>query len=90
MNNTNEPSPLEGPRLKVIRAHEHLQALIHLMSEYGSRLSFSYEPVEGDPHHKRLTLSEKLPVQVPLIIGDTVHNFRASLDILIWRPRLDG
>jgi hypothetical protein len=42
---------------------------------------------ETGHHLLRLRLREPIPEEVPLLIGDVVHNLRAALDNMIWLLR---
>lgn len=53
------------------------------MSEYGQRLTIDYEPTPEDKTLAEVRFSEQPPECVPLIIGDTAHNLRSALDIMI-------
>jgi hypothetical protein len=70
-------------QLKIQNAIYHTHKIDEVLIDYGKRLTVSYEPVPGDPHHKRLTLSEPQPRQLPLVIGDAIHNFRSALDLMM-------
>jgi hypothetical protein len=75
--------PFQGPRLKVRRAYNHLRELHSVMSEYEQRLNIHYEPTLEDKTLAEVHFSEQPPECVPLIIGDTAHNLRSALDIMI-------
>lgn len=84
-------NPLDGARLKVVRAQEHVDAL---KGEIGSYLdTWPYEFVPN-PKFDSLNLSIKdaplfrittaPPLHCSLIIGDCVTNLRAALDYILW------
>jgi hypothetical protein len=60
-----------------------MEELSHVLQEYGRRLVIWYEPIEGDSEGMRLTYSERAPQEIPMIVGDAIHNLRAALDIMI-------
>jgi len=97
--------PLDGARLKVIRAQEHLDGL---NAEVGMYLDQQPQEVrsqpERAPQHTWLPHTYVMPPIVPgdppprlsIIIGDCVTNARAALDYIMWeladryfKPRLD-
>ncbi|MDI4655388.1 hypothetical protein [Xanthobacter autotrophicus] len=75
--------PFEGPALKVARAIRHIEELACLLDDYGHRISIWYESVPEDPTYMCLKISEPPPSEIPMIIGDAVHNLRSSLDIMV-------
>jgi hypothetical protein len=97
--------PLDGARLKVIRAQEHLDGL---NAEVGMYLDQQPQEVrsqpERAPQHTWLPHTYVMPPIIPsdppprlsIIIGDCVTNARAALDYIMWeladrhfKPRLD-
>lgn len=78
--------PLDGIRLKVIRAQEHLDAIfkvIEPMRDGKFRIISKYDPDSG---LCRLTADfPKVAPALSVIIGDCLHNMRSSLDHLIWQ-----
>lgn len=83
MANDLEKSFFSGTHLKIIRANQHRNELMKLLEEYGLRLTITWIEVENDPDKLQLTFSEPAPPEIPLIIGDTVHNLRSALDLLV-------
>src|SRR5438094_6769697 len=85
--------PLDGARLKVIRAQEHLDCL---KAEVWMYLHQQPDEVrsqpERSPQHTWLRPTHVLPPIVPAeppprlsaIIGDCVTNARAALDYIMW------
>ncbi len=75
--------PLNGARKKVVRAEEHLRALNDVVESFIKRKS--YRPIEDrDPktgtQRRYAVLTEQPPPEIPLVIGDVVHNLRSALD----------
>jgi hypothetical protein len=79
-------------RLKIKRARHHideLQALLHPVLEQGlvSYSNMEFEPLSGTAREAsskiavQITTNE-LPADTPAILGDVVHNWRASLDLM--------
>lgn len=73
-------------RAKIRRAHSLIQELDELESLQRKDLPFS---INQEPHPEKTGLwrcvvrnCKPLPDEVPLILGDAIHNLRASLDLL--------
>jgi hypothetical protein len=85
--------PLDGARLKVIRAHEHLDCL---KAEVGMYLQEQAHEVRSQParnpqvpwlsttHTLRSLVPTVPPLRLSAIIGDCVTNARAALDYIMW------
>ncbi len=73
----------EGSKLKLDRAIVHLAALEELFTTYDGVIELKYKPIDGDKEHFILGFEPSPPVEIPLIIGDAVHNMRAALDLMI-------
>jgi hypothetical protein len=77
--------PLDGARLKVIRAQEHLGAL---QSEIGMYLHEKPYEFIREEHGDFLTftpiISTQPPIRISTILGDCVTNCRAALDYILW------
>lgn len=80
------PDSLDGVRLKMARADEHLDALQNELAEFLSREPYSVFTVETDDGDKvwRLRVNEDPPLRWSAILGDAVHNLRAALDLIAW------
>lgn len=78
--------PLEGARLKVIRAQQHLNSL---QTEIGLYLE-KHPPdivTKANPDNTwshAVKVSAPPPVQLSMIVGDCVTNARAALDYIVW------
>lgn len=81
--------PFDGPRLKLRRARYHIGDLAEQIRAYLKREPFYLEieaqkPGENWAFGKKWTLKvrEEVPPDFSAVIGDVVHNLRASLDVL--------
>lgn len=78
--------PLDGARLKVVRAQEHLDVLKSEIRYYAH--THPYEIV-AEPRdkiwHIEVTITSPPPPRLSLIIGDCVGNLRAALDHITWQ-----
>jgi hypothetical protein len=78
--------PLDGARLKLARAQEHINAFgeesVPYLNSKFCRLDFRDE---GDFRNVFLVVTEPPPIRLSAILGDCVHNIRASLDHLAWQ-----
>jgi hypothetical protein len=76
---------LDGARLKVVRAQQHLQALDEEIGRYLDRKPYD---VVSDKDHKmtvfQVVTKEDPPPCLSAIIGDCVTNIRAALDYIAW------
>lgn len=81
--------PLDGPRLKVVRAREHLQELNLCQSRFFE--SDAYEiadqfDAQMGKHVFRISVLKNPPVhRLAALTGDCIHNLRSALDHLVWR-----
>lgn len=81
-------NPLDGARLKVVRAQEHLDSL---KAEIRMCLDEQLPGIirsQPDGELQRLTPPAAVNIYTPLrlstIIGDCVNNARAALDYIVW------
>lgn len=79
--------PLDGARLKVIRAQEHLDSL---KTEVGMFLKEhpygGVRPQEDEKHGRAIShIIEAPPLRLSTLIGDCVTNTRAALDYIVWQ-----
>lgn len=67
-----------GPQLKLDRARHHIEGLRHKLSEYKEAMPYELRIADG-----QWVLQQKVdfPNDIPLTIGDAVHNLRAALDL---------
>jgi hypothetical protein len=93
------PHPLDGSRLKVIRAQEHLDSLKAEIGMYLNNDPYEIIPNEQPkPGQYSGTIRVKVPppLRLSAVIGDCVTNCRAALDYIVWElashyfnPRFD-
>jgi len=74
-----------GPKLKIQRAKRHVNNLHRVITRFQKRNP--YRLVVEDRGHPgqyagTLRIKEEMPEDIPLILGDAIHNLRATLDIL--------
>jgi len=78
---------LQGPRSKLARARHHFEALKTLLDDLRQN-NMSYARQEYDHKAGRYEFSLQddwaLAPELPLIVGDVLHNARSSLDHLAW------
>lgn len=83
--NTGFP-PFESSRLKIGRAKNHIEALDHAIRDYLGKgsLAIVHEADPNDPMNwsQCMHVREPVPPILSAIIGDVIHNLRASLDLL--------
>lgn len=81
------PFPPEGVRLKLARAHQHLEELRGEINEFFASPPFRVvllKDESGLNYVLRGYLTHWLPEMVPLVIGDCLQNMRVALDHLAW------
>lgn len=66
--------------LRLQRAAVHLEALQHELHQYAARHPFRAAPLGTTHGLWQATLVERLPLHLPLVVGDVVHHLRAALD----------
>jgi hypothetical protein len=76
-----------GARLKIKRAHKHIAELDTWINDViQSNIDAARAHKAGDPsrisHHVVVNRKHGYAVDVPLIVGDAVHNLRTALDFL--------
>ncbi|EWS65075.1 hypothetical protein Y695_01675 [Hydrogenophaga sp. T4] len=81
----NAIAPFVGPELKFHRAIVHFGDAEDLISQYSRRVKIG--AIEIERNEKTITweinFSEPPPAIIPLVIGDTIHNLRSSLDHMV-------
>lgn len=79
---------LDGPRVKLARAQEHLSTLESEVRAFLDgqpyRLVGEFDR-EASEYVVRLDGPANLPIGWSAIVGDAAHNFRSALDHLIWQ-----
>lgn len=84
---TAQPYPPEGVRLKLARAHQHLEELRDNIDAFFESPPFRtvlYRDESGLNYALIGYLNHWLPEMVPAIIGDCLQNMRVALDHLAW------
>jgi hypothetical protein len=79
-------SPFSGPLLKVKQSQKHIQCLKKALASYAARVKFGFRKAdipETDLVSWTLLFSEPPPEDVSPLIGDSVHNLRSALDLMI-------
>jgi hypothetical protein len=78
---------MESVDAKMIRAHEHLEALAREVDEYLStiRLSMYLKSATGRPNPWLVVHANDYipPIRLSVIAGDCIHNMRSALDNLV-------
>jgi len=78
--------PFDGPKLKIERAKAHIRDLKRHSDVFLERKPYSLLVEPDDETRQRrviFRIQEEVPAEIPLIIGDAIHNLRSSLDIMI-------
>ena len=83
------PDLLDGARLKVVRAEQHLDSLNSGLRRYLDGKPYEVvvaNPYPNDPTFWRATatLASEPPPILACILGDCVTNVRAALDYIVW------
>jgi len=76
---------LDGARLKVVRAKEHLDAIEDAIASYIKSEPYimsAKKYIQG--RHPQAELSNQIHPRISAIIGDCLHNLRCSLDYVMW------
>jgi hypothetical protein len=80
--------PLDGAKLKIVRAEEHLNALKLEVGAYLDTRPYEFIPNSkmnpADPFKQYFRINTPPPLHCGLIIGDIVTNIRAALDYIVW------
>jgi hypothetical protein len=75
----------DGPKLKIRRARHHIEDARSQIGAFLARQPYRVQiETDPDPAYQRLTLQslEPLPDEIPLVVGDAIHNLRSALDHL--------
>lgn len=76
---------LDGARLKVVRAQQHLQSLDEEVGRYLQRKPYHVVTErDGDLTVARVVVGEEPSPLLGCIVGDCITNIRASLDYIAW------
>jgi hypothetical protein len=81
-------SAIDGIRLKIHRANEHLDNLQLDIGRFFKTDPYSFR-IEGDPQTGEcvcyLSRCDDIPSSVSIIAGDVIHNLRSALDYLAYQ-----
>jgi hypothetical protein len=76
--------PFEGSKRKIARANKHIAELESLVADFASKVVLNFEREDQGENWLWLPrFSMPPPPDVPLIMGDAVHNLRTALDVMI-------
>lgn len=78
---------LQGARLKLMRAREHLEVLGNELAAFtvGEPYRIAHEPnADGSEHIFRAEAPKHPPPRLGVIAGDALQNMRSALDHLAW------
>jgi hypothetical protein len=77
--------PLDGARLKIVRAQEHLKSFNEIARRYIDTQPYAVvSKIEGDCISIEGVITAEPPPSLACIVGDFVTNLRASLDYIAW------
>jgi len=77
-----------GVRLKIERAKKHIKVLDAELDTFCNTKAYVLATKEKpEIEHVTLYIAEihPIPSELPLIIGDAIHNLRSALDHLVWQ-----
>lgn len=75
-------------RLKIERAKKHINDLNAEIERYIAKSPFElWSRFKKKPSEREIFVkqNERIPDEIPLILGDAIHNLKSALDILAWR-----
>ncbi len=87
------PNQLEGIRLKLTRAHEHLTVLQNEVQAFRDREPYRVScnrEANGTELVYTVHVVENPPAVWSLVIGDCLQNMRSALDHLVWQLAIRG
>jgi len=77
--------PLDGARLKVVRAQEHLKSLNAAVLKYKSLKPYVVRiEKKPDEWHGTADITDHPDPMISAIIGDCLHNLSSALDYTMW------
>ena len=81
----NMPHPLDGARLKVVRAYEHLDGLKLAIADYEKRNPYSVNiGTHPDYRDASANVTAHPESRISAIIGDCLQNLNSALDYVMW------
>jgi hypothetical protein len=74
-----------GPKLKIERSDRHIQDLNRILEAFFATEFYRFQIRKGADGSSVLEFetTRGMPSEIPLVIGDAVHNLRAALDLLV-------
>lgn len=76
---------LDGAKLKIVRAKEHLDAVERAIALYIDSEPYVVDVERYSQHGEgRAQVSYQINPRISAIIGDCLHNLRCSLDYVMW------
>jgi hypothetical protein len=82
-----ESAPFHGAKLKVKRADKHIRELLSVLNSFGKKggyRTWSQDDPKTGEGMIGFTMTEKVSDDLSVMVGDVVHNLRASLDLMIY------
>jgi len=78
--------PLDGARLKVVRAQEHLNSLELAIGEDEKTNPYAVT-VDNNPHEigGKADVTKHADIRLSAIIGDCLNNLNSALDYVMWK-----
>jgi hypothetical protein len=85
-----EPAAIRAIRLKVDRAHDQLERMRLDVDRYIDRSPSPYGLVQesdavGEEHCFRLRITDPLPIEWAVSLGEVIHNLRSALDQCVYQ-----
>lgn len=74
-----------GSKLKVKRANQHIDELQSILTAFLKTDFYNInveKNVEDGQYELKFKVTQEFPREIPLVIGDVVHNLRSSLDLM--------
>lgn len=77
------PHPLDGATLRLKRANRHLAEADQLIAGFGNECE-KYVVTDKNNNITRLDGWPDVPNDLPVVVSDAIHNFRAALDYIVY------
>jgi hypothetical protein len=82
-----QPTLFSNAKLKIKRADQHIVELNEKINRFIGTDFYRFQ-VKKDANSGQYILQfqmvNTLPEEIPLVIGDIIHNLRAALDVMMW------
>jgi hypothetical protein len=81
------PHRLDGSRLKLARAREHLHCLRLEIDDYLRTEPYTFDTAMQDVATARVSvrIKDEAPLHLSAVVGDCVQNLNAALDYIAWQ-----